>query len=206
MSQKEVGVRRRATTRHTLLTAAFELLGRALGTSLRVDEICAQAKVVRATFYNHFVGMEELIAAINEDMSHTFNVAMHKQMFDMKQPEQRLAFGLRLYLRRARLDRPWGCAMVNISLLQSASASETNRLMMADIRAGMRDGILVAKSEQAAFDIAHGAGLCAMVSMISGLTPEDYPEQITWQVLRSLGVDERRAGELVSLSLDEFVL
>jgi AcrR family transcriptional regulator len=205
LSQKEVGLRRRAATRHALLSAAFELLGRSLGTSLRVEEICAQANVVRTTFYNHFDSVENLVAVITDDMSHDFNVALHKHMEDMAEPEQRLAFGVRLYLRRARLDRSWGCAMVNIGFLQGAGGNETDKLMSADIKEGLRAGTFTAKSERAACDAARGAGVGGMISVVSGETPEDYPEQIVFQILRSLGLSKRRAEALTALPLDDFM-
>lgn len=205
LSQKEVGLRRRAATRHALLSAAFELLGRRLGTSLRVEEICAQAGVVKATLYNHFDGVDDIVAVITDEISHDFNVAVHKHMQNMAEPEKRLAFGVRLYLRRARLDRAWGYAMVNIGFLRGAWGSETDELMSIDIKEGLRAGIFTAKSERAACDAARGAGVGGMISIVSDETPEDYPEQIAVQILRSLGVGKRRAEELAILPLDDFM-
>jgi hypothetical protein len=46
---------------------------------------------------------------------------------------------------------------------------------------------------QAAIDLVLGTGLMAMRTILNGQSEADYPEQVVWLILRSLGVESGEA-------------
>ena len=49
---------KRERTRKKILEAAFGVIGNEKGLTVRIEEICAAARISRGTFYNYFTSLE----------------------------------------------------------------------------------------------------------------------------------------------------
>jgi AcrR family transcriptional regulator len=201
LTQVEVGERRRAATRATVLEAAFRVLGRGIGQTVRVEDVCAEARVVRTTFYNHFDTVEHLLQALTVELSHDFNTAVHRHTRTMHSIAAQVATAVRLYLRRAQTDPEWGRAMVNISFVESIMGHETYRVVEEDIVEGMRTGIFRISSRRLGTDLVNGLGIAAMISILRGNVPENYAEEVAIQILIGLGLRKQAARRIANSEL-----
>jgi AcrR family transcriptional regulator len=201
LTQVEVGERRRAATRAAMLEAAFRVLGRGIGQNVRVEDVCAEARIVRTTFYNHFDTVEHLLKALTLELSHDFNSAVHRHTRTMHSIAAQVATAVRLYLRRAQTDPEWGRAMVNISFVESIMGHETYRFVEDDIVEGLRTGVFRSSSHRLGTDLVNGLGIAAMISILRRNAPENYPEEVAVQILLGLGLDEQAARYIANSEL-----
>src|SRR5215471_18764093 len=67
---------KRERTRKTILEAAFGLIGNERGLTVRIEEICAAARISRGTFYNYFTSLEQLFEILAIELSHDLNRAL----------------------------------------------------------------------------------------------------------------------------------
>ena len=199
----EIGKERRARTRAAILRAAFELLGREDGLSTRIDEICHEAKVARATFYNYFSSVEELFRALAFEISHDFNDAVRAVMVRTPAGAIRSAFALRYYLHKTRQDPSWGWAMVNLSAGGPIFGDETYRYATDSISEGIVTEQFNIPSPEIGRDLMLGATLAAMITLLRTKQPEDHPEQMVGQILRGLGVRETLIEKCISPPLPD---
>ena len=67
---------RRERTRQKILEAAFGLIGHEKGLTVRIEEICAAARISRGTFYNYFTSLEQLFEVLAIEIGHELNQAL----------------------------------------------------------------------------------------------------------------------------------
>src|SRR6185503_5811753 len=67
---------KRERTRKKILEAAFGLIGNEKGLTVRIEEICAAARISRGTFYNYFTSLEQLFEVLAIELSHDLNDAL----------------------------------------------------------------------------------------------------------------------------------
>jgi len=201
-AQDEAGGRRERTRRR-LLGAAFLLLGTEQGRSVRIEEICAEAGVSRATFYNYFSSTDEMYAALSFDLSHAFNIAVRATMARMEGTAERASAGLRYYLDRAREDPRWGWAMVHISAAGPLFGAGTAASALATVEEGIASGEFRLEDARIGRDIILGTALAAMISQLRENLSECHARTVARHVLISLGVPEQRARAIADQPLPD---
>src|SRR5437868_6197046 len=95
---------KRERTRQRIFEATFRLIGHEHGQSVRIEEICAAAKVSRGTFYNYFNSVEELFQMLAVDLSHGFNLAVLETLATIESSAERTNAAIQHYLKRAQRD------------------------------------------------------------------------------------------------------
>ena len=198
LTQVEVGKRRRAATRIALLDAAFSLLGQPRQRSLQIEDVCTQANVVRGTFYNHFESAETLLEALSYELSHEFNIAVHRHSRQLPTVTEQVVAAIRLYLHRARTDNAWGWAMINISFAGAILGRETHTIVTEDVKVGVLNGDFGISSAKLGADMVLGIGFAGMISILEGGMPDDYPEQVAREIMLALGVNRAEVERIVS--------
>jgi AcrR family transcriptional regulator len=185
----EIGRERRSRTRTKILLVAFKLLGHEHGRSTRIDQICSEAEVARATFYNYFTSVDEMFTALTYDISHSFNDAVRVVIARLPPGAIRSAFALRYYLHRTRDDPEWGWAMVNLSAGGPIFGEETFKYATESIEEGITTGEFTMPSPTIGRDIMMGSTLAGMITLLRSKQPADFPETLVAQILHALGVD-----------------
>ena len=195
------GSAKREQTRKRLLDAAFRLIGREHGLSVRIEEVCVAAHVSRGTFYNYFSGMDELFAALSFELVHEFNRAVFATMDRMKDTAERTNAAMRYYLERARRDPRWGWAMINISAHGPLFGAETYAHAFRTVEEGMARGEFDLKDAAFGRDMILGTVFAAMRRQLSEGAPSSQPEMVARHILRALGVPGARVETIVSRPL-----
>lgn len=194
----EIGADRRNRTRTRLLAAARILLGTEEGRGTRIEDVCATAKVARGTFYNHFNSIDDLRAALFEEVSLSFDQAVHQAFEALETPAQRTCAAVRYYLRHMLDDRQWGWCMVNTGMGIGFFHDTVIERVTETIQQGIDAGEFSIASAVAGRDILLGAGLASAISLLAGEVTIDHIDHVAHGVLRSLGIDEATALKVLA--------
>jgi AcrR family transcriptional regulator len=192
---------RRERTRQRVLDAAFGLIGRERGLSIRIEEICAQAQISRGTFYNYFASLDELFSALSFELSHEFNLSVRATLARMSDAAEQTNAAMRYYLERARRDPQWGWAMVNISAHGPLFGAETHESAFRTVAEGIERGEFDLEDARFGRDMILGTCLAAMITQLREGAPESQPLMVSRHILRSLGVPDARIAEIVAKPL-----
>gem|GEM_PF-336049 len=192
----QIGAARRAKSRNTLLTAAFECYGRETGRIVRIEDVCKVAGVARGTFYNHFDDLEQLRYHLLEEMTGEFDRAVHHMFGALDGPAEQTAVAIRYYLHAAEKNPAWGWAMIHSSAPGHTFGETVWHNSLVTIRRGLDERLFRISTAEIGRDILMGAVAAAMVSITRGGTPARYPEEISEHILMAFGMRPEVAREL----------
>ncbi len=101
-----VGREKREKMRLRLLSAVMFCYAESKGhESPGIDDVIRQADVSRATFYLHFVSMEDAFKALSVQLADDLKAVEH--FFERSDPLERLAIGIQMFLLHGVADRVW---------------------------------------------------------------------------------------------------
>jgi AcrR family transcriptional regulator len=199
----QIGQEKRARTRTALLDTAFTLLGRENGRNTRIEEICAESGISRATFYNYFNNMDEVFSALSDELNHDFNRAVTRILSALPTAAERAGAAVRYYLERALHDPKWGWAMVNISAGGPIFGQDTYEHAQATAEEGIATGEFDIPGPHTGRDIQLGTTHAAMITQLRNQPSPTFAASIARHVLLALGVPKSRANEVVAQDLPD---
>lgn len=190
-----VGREKRERMRKRLLLAVMTCYAaREDHTTPGIDDVMRVADVSRATFYLHFVSMEDAFKALLRELDKDIEFVEH--FFERSDPLARLATGTLIFLFRSVTDSVWAKFVSRTSYLSEnlASVEATERHLL---RA--KAAKLVHFNEVAA---ARGLLVGSMSEAMRFLSKENdrsrpYVEELTVMILSGLGADYERCKEIV---------
>ena len=101
-----VGREKRSRMRKRLLSAVMLCYAERKGHETPgIDDVIRVAEVSRATFYLHFVSMEEAFDALREQLADEIKAV--EQFFGRADPLEQLAIGIQMFLLHGVADRTW---------------------------------------------------------------------------------------------------
>ena len=95
---------KRERTRRKILEAAFGLIGNEESLTVRIEEVCAAARISRGTFYNYFASLEQLFQVLAIEFSHDLNQALVLKFDEIRSHAEGSNAAIQHYLERARRD------------------------------------------------------------------------------------------------------
>ena len=194
-----VGRERRARTQARIVAAALRVFAEKGPDAPVIDDFIRAAGVSRGTFYNHFASTEELFTATSRALEDELMRSIEAEIRRFEDPVERLATGVRLWLRRSQQDPAW-CAFIVRSRTRGLLVE---RRVSADLRDGLRAGAFSFPSLEVARDLLIGTILEAMRRNMRGRLPKRYPDDVARVVLRGLGLDEHSIAQALSLPVPE---
>jgi AcrR family transcriptional regulator len=192
-----VGRERKARTEARIIAAAVEVFARNSNAMPVIDEFIAAAGVARGTFYNYFKSTEELLQAASESLEDKLIIAIVHSMKEISDPAERVSYGVRMWLRKAEMDRTW-CAFV---VRHQVRGALVERELTKDLRAGLQRGIFQGTNIHVARDLVVGAAREAMVRLGTGEAPSTHGADVVRAILRGLGLKEAAVGKALSRPL-----
>ena len=181
-------------------TAMIVYARKGIGASV-IPDVVAAAEVSQGSFYKYFRSNEELLAAVSEALSDEMVRLIEVVVGGIEDPAERVATGIRCYLRLARSHRVAARFISNAGLTVGGKKSAVYEFLPPDLAEGRRRGYFDAAPPDVAIDMIRGAAIAAIHRMANGRTAKDYPEYIVMAILRSLGMDPDSAEMLASLPL-----
>jgi AcrR family transcriptional regulator len=195
------GHKKRERTRRGLIDAALRLLARKEAGEIALLEVAAEAEVASGTIYNYFRTRDEVLEAVGITLADEFSDAISALSEEVHSGAQRLAIGVRMFIRRAADDPPWASALLRIIHLDQAMRSRLADHVLDDLRQGLLEGTLSFEDEGVALDMVVSCTTGAMRSVVEGRTVTEHDVRVTEMILKALGAPPARARKIASLPL-----
>jgi AcrR family transcriptional regulator len=198
---------KRERTRKKILEAAFGLIGNEKGLTVRIEEICAAARVSRGTFYNYFTSLEDLFEVLAIELSHDLNRAL-VSTFDaeVKSHAEGSNAAIQHYLDYARHDPAWAWAMVHLSAFGPTFGAEAWEACHRSIEQGIEAGEFDVPSATVGRDLMTGTVLATVRTTLRSGGDASQSRTVAHHLLRALGVPDARAREIADRPLPEIVV
>jgi len=130
----EIGREKRARTKAQLIAAAKALFAERPWESVTIDEIVQEAAVAKGTFYSHFNDLEELAAAVADELIAAFDELIQPQRLSTTEPLERIAFGCDAFLRQCLSYRSWASLATRMAISNRAVGSVLRDRLSQDLR------------------------------------------------------------------------
>ena len=196
---------KRERTRKKILEAAFELLGNERGLTVRIEEICAAARISRGTFYNYFTSLEQLFEVLAIELSHDLNRALVATWDESLSHAEGSNAAIQHYLNYARRDSAWAWAMVHLNAFGPPFGAEAWDACYRSIAKGIEAGEFDVPSATVGRDLMTGAVMATVRTMLRSGGSRSQPRIVAYHLLRAFGVPDARAKAIAERPLPEIV-
>ncbi len=184
--------------------AAVRLFAERGAVQVSISDLAQAAGVARGTIYNNLPQPDSLF----EDVARRLGMEMHERVNlsfgAIEDPAQRLANGLRLFIRRAHDEPHWGRFILRFALTNASLQSMWNGPPTRDLLAGLESGRYAFRAEQMAsvLSMVATAGLSGIFLVMEGhRTWRDAGSDAAELVLRAIGIPAEEARLLAAADL-----
>ena len=195
--RQKIGLGRRAKSRSQLVQAARALLSCRAVDAITVEQVTNQAAVAKGTFYLHFQNLDDLRAAVAEELTCEFHKLLRPHRAAIADPVERIATGCTAFIAQALRNPAWGGLTARGLWAFPPVANVVHIRLCEDLHSANEQGRLAPISAEVGFDIVVGIVLQAMRSAADQqLSWEDLPAIVS-AVLRALGLPADEADQIV---------
>ena len=153
-------VKQPSGARARIYQAAIRLFAESGRGAVTVSELADTAGIARGTIYNNIKTPENLFGEIASSLAREMILRTEATMRAIDDPAERIATGMRLFVRRAHEERDWGRFLTRFVLENAALSGMMRGPPAKDIRKAIK-----AKTFSASED-----AIPALVSMLTGTT------------------------------------
>ncbi len=192
-----VGRERREKMRERLLAAVLNCYAsKKQHEAPSIEDVIKEADVSRATFYLHFLSLEEAVNALGQEIAEETVRNMASLLTVSETPLQHLATGIQLYLLRSVTDAKWAAFGARTDFL---SRDTTLRKAQQQHLTSARDAKLLKFSDlEAATSLMNGAMIEAMRHLVmTNDRSRAFVEETTVMILCGLRADYEVAKKVV---------
>lgn len=184
--------------------AALRLFAEKGTSAVTVSELAEEAGIARGTVYNNVDTPDYLFEEVAGDLADEMHTRLSSILPKLDDPAERLATGIRCFIRRAHEEPHWGRFLVRFSFSNRALQTMWNGPPVADLVLGLSKRRYDFPPEQLSSVVALIAGstLASMFAMLSGhKTWQDAGSETAQLVLRSLGLSPSEARRIATRPL-----
>lgn len=188
--------------------AAIRLFAERGARDISVSDLADAAGVARGTIYNNIADPEALFDQVASNLLHDMHLRVSSSMHDMQDPAQRIASGIRLFIRHTHEDPSWARFLVRFGSSDDVMRRMLDEPPTIDLTRGMQDGRFNVSTAllPAALSLVGGTTLAAMQTVLSGRqTWRDAGEQVAELVLQALGLPQHEAHDIATTELPALV-
>jgi AcrR family transcriptional regulator len=197
----KVAESKRATARQKLLDAAMRVFSGHTGPTPVIDDVIREAKVSRGTFYNYFDSLDEVLAAVSQELSDQMTTGILPVYDVLQEPWQRLSVGFRLFMVRAMLDRKWASFVTRVDAWQHNTL--VTRYIETDLEQGKARGQFSFDRLDVATDFIMDASAYCIQTIHDGVPePNLYMDAQVRMALTCVGCNRETCEQGVTFSLD----
>jgi AcrR family transcriptional regulator len=190
--------------RAKIYRAALKLFAEKGESGITVSDLADAADLARGTIYNNIDAPEALFGEVAAALSHEMIVRTEATMRHLDDPVERMATGMRLFVRRAHEEQDWGQFLVRFALSHSALQQMMRGPPARDIERAIEAGRFKADASKAPALVLmlSGSTLAAMNAVISGdQTWRDAGSATAELFLRAGGVSPSEARRIAGSEL-----
>ncbi|MBV6659731.1 TetR/AcrR family transcriptional regulator [Pseudomonas yamanorum] len=165
---------------------------------VNISDLAQEASVARGTVYKNVESIEKLFAEVASQLSAEMHQRVKKAIEGIPDPAQRLANGIRLFIRRAHEEPQWGAFMTRFAMSSAALREMFYSQATVDVLDGLNSKRYQFQQEQllSVISLIASSTLGSMFLVMEGhRTWRDAGSDTAELVLRGLGIapDEARA-------------
>ena len=193
-----------SNSQQLIYRAAMQLFAERGATQINIKDLAQAAGVARGTVYNNLSHPEQLFDDVAANLALEMNERVIRSFGDIDDPALRLATGIRLYVRRAHDDPPWGRFLSRFGFSVISLQDLWNAQPLHDLQAGIESGHYSIRREQlvSAVSFVAGTTLGAVFLVLEGIkTWREAGSDAAELTLVSLGLPRHQARSLSTADL-----
>ena len=186
--------------------AAMRLFAEKGSSAISVSELAEVSGVARGTIYNNGLRPDSLFEDIASQLSNEMNARVIKTLGAEEDSAKRIAFGVRMYIRRAHEEPDWGLFLCKFAFssksLMGLWTGEASPL--ADIEKGLTSKRYHIDEKQmfAVMSMIAGTVLSSMFLVLEGFkTWREIGSESAELILSALGLDKAEARQIANVEL-----
>ena len=179
--------------------AAMRLFAEHGTSQIKMSELAKVAGVARGTIYNNLPNPETLFEDVAAQLSAEMNLLISMSFKDVDDSAERIARGIRLYVRRAHEEPDWGKFICRFAMNSSTLRDLWVSIPVQDILLGINQSRYAIRNEQllSAMGILAGAVLTSILLVQEGhKTWREAGSDAAELVLCALGVPRHEARSI----------
>lgn len=184
--------------------AALRLFAEKGIAQVNISDLAQEAGVARGTIYNNVETIEKLFEQVASQLSAEMHQRVKKSFDDIADPAQRLANGIRFFIRRTHEEPQWGLFMSRFAMSSSALRELFYSQATADVLMGLSAGRYTFRQNQmlSVITMIACSVLGSMFLVLEGhKTWREAGADTAELVLRALGVSPEEAQSLAMTEL-----
>lgn len=184
--------------------AALRLFAEKGAGEISISELAEAAGVARGTIYKHLDSVEGLFTSVAAQLSKEMDERVALSSPTDIDPAQRLANGIRYYIRRAHEEPSWGKFIVRYAMSSQALRGMWTGQPLADLMDGLSKRRYDFRQEQliSVLALIGGSVLAAITLVQDGhRTWRDAGSDVAELALRALGLAQEEARQLAGAEL-----
>ncbi|SDH54961.1 transcriptional regulator, TetR family [Pseudomonas benzenivorans] len=191
-------------TQRRIHQAAFRLFAEKGTAQVNILDLAQEAGVARGTVYSNIESMEGLFEAVAGHLAGEMHERIKMSFDSLEDPAQRLANGIRLFIRRAHEDPQWGAFIHKFAMSNSALREMFTSQPTTDLLNGLASGRYRFQQEQllSVMTLITSSVLGSIFLVLEGhRTWRESGADTAELVLRALGVPPEEARALATTEL-----
>ncbi len=192
------------STEQRINAAAVRLFVSKGSGQITISELAQEANVARGTLYRNVGSMDELFDRVVGDFSAEMHRRVSATFAAIDDPAERLATGIRLWIRYAHENPLMGRFAVKFGLSEGALRAWLSGPPRQDIGAGIANGRYEIQNLDSVASLVLGATISAMWMVVEGhQTWREAGSATAALVLRALGIDADEADTIAGTELPQ---
>lgn len=190
--------------RRRIHAAAMKLFAERGVIKVTISELAGAAGMARGTIYSHVPNVDSLFEDVAAQLAREMIERVVAGFAGLADPAQRLAIGVRQYIRRAHEEPLWGRFMSRFGLNPALTQALHDTDPIADFEAGIASGRYRVAHDQlpAMVSLLAGTTLAAMLPVLDGRsTWRDMGSDTAELLLVALGLDREEARAMARIDL-----
>lgn len=193
--------RRRDAMRARLVESAMLTFAEKGVDAAVIDDVITAAGVSRGTFYKYFTSTHEVMLAVSTQIGNELLAIVETQVSAIRQPDERIAVGLRLFMETARSFPVLATFTRMVGLEAVGPAMLINTFLPPHLKEGIDKGLFFDVPLSVHLDLITGAVLLCIVRVAQTEVGSEHIGQMVASIMRGLGVPTERAGQLAHVDV-----
>ena len=178
------------------MRAAYRLFALRGSEAPTIEDVVAEAKVARGTFYNHFETRDALFSAVGIEVSAAINGMIREAISVIAEPVDRLALAFRLFVRFAVADAARGWVLLRTMPLSGPLDAGAREFISAEFEAAAATGRLRSVPLTILIDIGIGLQITTIRRILVERLAEEHIDRAAEAMLIALGISDAEAASL----------
>jgi AcrR family transcriptional regulator len=192
----EIGREKRARTKAQLIAAAKALYSTRPWESVTVDEVVNEAGVAKGTFYTHFNDLNELAAAVADELVKSFDELIQPFRLSLSDPLLRIAFGCDAFFQKSLDDRLWASLAARMARSYPTVGKVARKRFSEDLREALKKSAQAGLSLQLALEVSIGIVVQVMAAIGEERLKDGDRTEAVRCILTAIGVGGRDAASI----------